>query len=503
MSDVTPSVPHSRSRLWVGAVTAGAVAATILYRARIGINVALWTGVATLDLALVRGNVDPATRRRARLPLTFAILLAIGAGVTAAPEMQAWLVVAVLMLLALATRLLALSPSAERYDAIFIATAPPLALVETLRNGARAVVQGIGSIGVLRRRPALRGALLGAVIVIVFAALFADADPLFARGRDAVTSLLGSVDIVPRLLFFSAATFGVLGAYAYAARIAGDAAPALAPPSPPRATGDRADRAVVLACAAAVCWLFVALQLAYVATDAPSRPGSGVTYAAYAHRGFAQLSVAATLAVLLVVEALGRGRSDDVPTRLRALAFALLAAVSGVLVSAFHRVTLYENVYGFTTARVEAQAYMLCVFAVLVLCAIETARGFDTARLARATMTVALTALFVFGAWNDQAWVVRKDVARFAGSPRLDVEYLARLAPDAYPAILDALARLPDAQRQQLASALWPRAMCAVRDDAHWFEWNASRARARAAFRSHGFALPPDPGWPGYPCSVD
>ena len=104
-------------------------------------------------------------------------------------------------------------------------------------------------------------------------------------------------------------------------------------------------------------------------------------------------------------------------------------------------------------------------------------------------MAVALTALFTLAVWNDQAWVVRKDVARFAGTTRLDVRYLARLSADAYPALLDALPHLPNDQRQVLASELWPRAMCAVRDDAHWFEWNASRARARAKAASNRSSL--------------
>lgn len=486
-----------RAHVWLLAALAGAVATGVLYDARLGINAAIWAAVAAAGLLVVQQEADPALRSP-RLPAVFAVLLAIGASVTADPEVQALLVIGMLTLLALATRLTALAPPSGRYGAAFIVTAPPFALLETVKHAGLELRDGVGSIGVLRGRPALRGALVGAAVVLVFAALFADADPLFARGRDAVTSLIGSVDFLPRVAFFAIVTFGVLGTYAYASRVDRVADVATPPPIPTaHGRSKPADRAVVVACAAGVCWIFVVLQIAYLATNAPERPGSGVTYAEYAHRGFAQLSIAATLALLLVVEALGREPSPS--RRLRASAYALVGAVAGVLVAAFHHVTLYENVYGFTTARVEAQAYMMCVLALLIICAIEIGRRFDTARLARATMWVALTALLAFGVWNDQAWVVRQDVARFAGSKRLDVRYLAKLAPDAYPEILDALPRLPEAQRQQLASALWPRAMCAVRDDAHWFEWNVSRARARAAFQSHGFAIAP---FPDHPCSV-
>jgi hypothetical protein len=107
-------------------------------------------------------------------------------------------------------------------------------------------------------------------------------------------------------------------------------------------------------------------------------------------------------------------------------------------------------------------------------------------------MTVALVAMCVMTFWNDHAWVVRADVARFAGTARLDTRYLARrLSPDAYPALLEALPVLPPVQRQQLASELWPAAACALRGGDRWFEWNARRSAARTALRAHGFPLTP------------
>lgn len=499
MSEMSLSKPLSLAvppaRLWACAVAAGLVAAALLYDSEIGINLVLWTAVAAVGLSVARPPRD-VSHRATIIPMVFAVVLATGATITAADQAQAIIVLLVASLLALATVLTAMAPRAERYGAILILTAPIVALVATVGSAFRAVSDTIGSIGVVRRRPALRGALIGVPVAIVFAALFADADPLFARGRSAITDLFSSIDVLPRFAFFAVMTLGVLGAYAFAASTEARAASQ----ARDAATKERAvttlgpERTIVLACAAAVSWLFVILQIAYLAVDAPARAGSGVTYAEYAHRGFGQLSVVATMAVLLVVEALGRGRGAHASQRLRTAAFALIAAVSGVLVSAFHRVTLYENAYGFTTARVHAQAYMLVVLVVLVLCAIEIARGFDAARLARGTMTAALVAIATVVFWNDHAWVARQDVARFAGTKRLDVSYLARgLAPDAYPALLESLPALPPDQRQALASALWPRATCELRGGTRWFEWNLARANARTALVAHGYSLTPPP----------
>ena len=498
MSAKPLSLAVPRFRLWAFALAAGVVATALLYDSSIGVNLVIWTVVAAIGLTVARPPRD-ASHRAMLVPIAFAVVLATGAMVTAADQAQAIIVLLVASLLALATVLTAMAPRSDRYGAVLILTAPVVALVASVGSAFRAVSDTIGSIGVVRRRPALRGALIGIPVAIVFAALFADADPLFARGRSAIADLFSSVDVLPRVAFFAVMTLGVMGAYAFAAsdeaRSASQARDAATRERTVTAIGP--ERTIVLACTAAVSWLFVILQIAYLAVDAPARSGSGVTYAEYAHRGFGQLSVVATMAVLLVVEALGRGRGVHAPQRLRTAAFALVAAVSGVLVSAFHRVTLYEDVYGFTTARVHAQAYMLVVLVVLVLCAVEVARGFDAARLARGTMITALVAIATVLFWNDHAWVARQDVARFAGTKRLDVSYLARrLAPDAYPALLESLPALPPDQRQALASALWPRAACELRGGTRWFEWNLARANARTALLAHGYSLTPPRGAP-------
>lgn len=495
MPSKPPSLAVPAARVWILAALAGAVATAILFDAAIGVNVFLWIALTAAGLVTMRPEGDRAFSRVA-LPLGFAVLLAGGAAVTASGEAQFVALAFAMSLLALATLLCTLAPSPRAYGPVFILTAPLRAFLMTLGTAAQTVAGSVGSIGVIRRRPALRGALLAAPVALLFASLFAAADPLFARGRDAVTDFFTSLDAIPRVVFFVVSTLFVLGAYAYAAST--DARERQTEPTPARLPFPGAiERTIVIATAAVLSWLFVALQIAYLVSNAPARPGSGVTFAEYAHRGFGELSVLATIAVLLVVAALGTRGEPATPRRLRAWVLALLAAVAGVVASAFHRVTLYEDVYGFTTARVDAQAYMLVVFAVLVLCAAEVVRGFDTARLARATMVAALVGVCAMTFWNDEAWVVRRDVARFAGTKRFDTKYLVyELSPDAYPALLEALPVLPTLQRQQLASDLWPRATCNLRGRDRWFEWNASRAAARAALTAHGFPLtPPADAW--------
>jgi hypothetical protein len=235
----------------------------------------------------------------------------------------------------------------------------------------------------------------------------------------------------------------------------------------------------------------VLFQLSYLFGAAPAVAGSGVTFAGFARQGFGQLAFAATTAALLIVAAEVRVAPDDRGAR-RALAIpalVLLAAVACILASAFHRVTLYENAYGFTTMRVYAQAYMVMTLAILAVLAWHAARTFDVNALARHIMTIALATLTVLAYWNADAWVARANVARFAQTGTLDVTYLTHgLSPDAYPALVESLPALREPERTLLATALrheYARRPFMQAAD-RWYEWNARRERARGALLALG-----------------
>jgi hypothetical protein len=145
-------------------------------------------------------------------------------------------------------------------------------------------------------------------------------------------------------------------------------------------------------------------------------------------------------------------------------------------------VNLYEDAYGYTTARVYAQAYIMITLGVLITLAWQVAHAFDTRALARAVMVIALTAFAALVFWNGDAWVARSNIQRFAQTGKLDVTYLAReLSPDAYPELARAMPALPEPMRTQLAGELATE--CArdpdMTSDASWYEWNLRRSRAK------------------------
>ena len=103
----------------------------------------------------------------------------------------------------------------------------------------------------------------------------------------------------------------------------------------------------------AVFVLFLAAQAAafFGGHDYVQR-ATGLTYADYVHQGFAQLTIATALTLLVVWAA--RARRGDSPADrwwLRGSLGALCLLTLVVVASALHRMDLYQDAYGFTRLR--------------------------------------------------------------------------------------------------------------------------------------------------------
>ena len=471
--------------LWTLAAIAGALGAVVLFDAQPGINWSIWV-IVTLAGLLIYRRPDRQTLHTIALPLGFAVVLAIGAAVTTTEILLVAIIAIVASLMALAVLLASDRANAQDYGPIEIITAPLRALANTARGAISSIALTIESLGSARERPVLRGTLIAVPIVFVLALLFATADPVLARGRDAILDMFGSWSATPRIIFGLLLALFVSGAYA-ATLMAGSlfVPPAASPPSDVIQIG-LTERRIVLGAAATVSWLFVLLQLSYLFGASPAIAGSGVTFAEYAHRGFGELTVAATIAALLIIAAhrsVPIANDRRMQTAITWPALALLAAIVCILVSAFHRIMLYEDAYGYTTMRVYAQAYMLLALAILFVLAWHVWRTFDVRALARQVMTIALATLTFLVFWNGDAWVARANLDRYARTGKIDIQYLTHgLSLDAYPTLVQALPNVAQPERAQLATALageYARRRN-LRPTERWYEWNLRRALARS-----------------------
>jgi hypothetical protein len=243
---------------------------------------------------------------------------------------------------------------------------------------------------------------------------------------------------------------------------------------PVEALGNRFEWLIPVLLVDAVFVLFLLAQAAAVfGGHGYVEDTTGLTYADYVHQGFGQLTVA-TLLTLFVVWAAARKVKDAPADRLwMRVSLGLLCVLTLVVVgSALHRMSLYQEAYGFTTLRLTVDVFegWLGVLVLLVMVVGGLGHGRWLPRLALVTGAVAVLGL---AAINPDAWVAGRNIDRYESTGKLDITYLQGLSADAAPVIAE---RLP-ADAAACALKYLPLNQLSEDDD-HPLGWNLGRSRA-------------------------
>jgi hypothetical protein len=465
---------------WTAAVLTSVLGAAILFAAEPGINWPMWVAAASLSLILSRLVAVGRVETPLLVLVAWATVLSLGFALTD-NEVYALIVASDAMLLGLATITLGAEKWSDLSAKLLIAV-PFLAPFRVVTTSAREVADAPNSVSSPRSRSIIKGALLSVPLVIVLVALLGNADPVIRWSTDRIAAWLPDWSFPPRVLFFAFLLALTLGANSIARRQLAAKFPQY-PPLGIAPTIGITEQRMVLWSAAVVLWLFVLLQASYLIHPPPAALGTGVTFADFARRGFGELSFAATLvgAIILVLEyTRPPGATENERTLLRRLELALVIALEIVLISAFRRVILYEQAYGYTTARVFAQAYMIVMALSLAALALEITRERISVAFGRRVAEIALGTFTVLLFWNFEAWIVNRNIDRAATTGKFDARYVRQLSRDAVPTLVKRAAEIPVAQRDSVMTQL---ACVKSPAERQWFEWNRSVAAADLALR--------------------
>lgn len=464
---------------WTTAILTSALGAAILFSAWPGINWPIWVAAASISLVLSR----LVSVQRVEAPLlvlvSWATLLSLGFALTANNFFQFLIVLSDAMLLGLATITLGAEKWSELSAKLLVAV-PFLAPFRVVAATGYEAAGAPRSVSSPRSRAIIKGTLLSVPLVLVLIALLGSADPVIRWSTDRIAAWLPDWSFPQRVIFFAFLLILTLGANSIAGRQFTAKLPQY-PQVPVAPTVGLTEQRMMLWSAAAVLWVFVALQVSYFIHAPPAAIGSGVTFADYARRGFGELSFAATLvgAIIIVLEYARPAQATDRDRAvLRRLELALVIALELVLISAFRRVILYEQAYGFTTARLFAQAFMVVMALALAALALEIGRGTISIAFGRRVAEIALGVFTILVFWNYEAWIVNQNIDRAAVTGKFDARYSTRLSRDAIPTLVRRRAEIPQPQRDTVEMRLACKPLPSER---RWFEWNRSVNEAKRA----------------------
>ena len=344
-----------------------------------------------------------------------------------------------------------------------------------------------------RLLPLARGLLLALPLALIFAVLFASADPIFRRGAaDLLGWRIDLGDISGRILFVIACTWFAAGLLSVAAfglpdleRASLGASARTGPVAPTFAVGST-EALVVLVVIDLVVGLFVALQVAYLFGGQDTLVAAGMTYSDYARRGFFELVAAACLAGAVVVALETTVARRDRPYLVALLALLALTAV--VLVSAALRLRLYQDAYGWTELRLYVLTTIVTLAAALALMTALALAG-RMRWLGHGLAVIGVVALVGLNLVAPAAFVAARNVERVidptlvapGGHAGLDASYLGVLPDDAVPVLVAALPGLPPRDRQDVLALLRMKKVVLATDPAYTspVAWNLGRERAR------------------------
>jgi hypothetical protein len=463
----TPHAPtidrYSPAVLLSLALAFGILAQSLFYRSAPGINV----GIASAVVLSVAWRLRPIGARVDRLDrwiLPAALVFAFLSALRVDPMLLLFDLPATLVLVTMAAVSFAGVPLTRR--AVDILLVLGLVVVGRIVAGGALLLAALPDLGrPLARRTGGRITSVGIGIAVafpfllVFALLFASADAVFSSAVTNVFDLRkwSFGELVARVLLGAAFAWVAGGLFLVAGRRTDTAVSAVLPRL--RGLLSSTAGATALLAVDALFVFFVGLQVAYLFGGIDTLNATGLSYSAYARRGFFELIAVAVIAGALVfaVESVVGKRSRLYVGAALTLALATLVIVA----SAAYRMHLYQLAYGWTEQRFYALAGIAWLGAGGLAAAVLIWRG-ATAWLLHAAGLIALVVAVAVNLIGPSAFVAREDLERVI-DPRglpddayrgVDAYYLTTLGDGAIPTLVEYLPRLPDADRAALGSAL-------------------------------------------------
>jgi two-component system sensor histidine kinase BaeS len=272
-----------------------------------------------------------------------------------------------------------------------------------------------------------RAALVAVPLVVVIVALLASADAAF-RGLFTVHF---NLNVVIVSLFGCGIGFGgIVGLMSQGLRSKSSTAEA------PRGLRlGRLEQLTALISVSLVLAVFISVQLATTYGKAlGSLAGSGVSVAQYARSGWFQLLAVVTIDALVVIAFRSVGSHSLRRDRVYQVAVTILVLLSlGLLVSSLHRLSLYDQAYGWTMLRLACWFAATWIGLLLVLLLAQAWNLMPSRNwLPGVAILTGIAVTLVWGIANPAALVARHDLAR----GNADASYLLGLGPDAIPTLL-------------------------------------------------------------------
>ncbi|KAA8746184.1 DUF4153 domain-containing protein [Paenibacillus sp. UASWS1643] len=222
--------------------------------------------------------------------------------------------------------------------------------------------------------------------------------------------------------------------------------------------------------------MFVLVQFSYLFGAGEGHLPVDLSYAEYARSGFAELILVTGINFFILIVALQFTRPSGKVGMIvhQALLLILVSCSAIMLYSAFMRLNLYEQAYGYTYIRFLVHAFMIFLALLLLIAGLRI--RYTSIPLIRWYIVLALTAYVAVNYVGMDNRIAALNIERYHQTGNIDASYLASLSADATPLLREfALKEYPDLKREMLERQAYLERDTSNRS---WPSYNVAKHRA-------------------------
>ncbi len=222
---------------------------------------------------------------------------------------------------------------------------------------------------------------------------------------------------------------------------------------------------------------FVVIQFAYLFGSFNFELPEGYTYSEYARMGFLELVVVSVINFCILLASIGLTKAAGEAQKLldKILQIIMVGCTCVILVSAWYRMLMYEEAYGFTYLRVLTQAFMVFMLVLLAIMVVKICK--TNMSLFMPYLAVTLSAFVLINYLNVDIIIARNNINRYHQTGDLDLEYIRYLSYDAVSELVQQLDEL-EGKTKMTAQEILKNKREYLENIRSWQSFNVSRLRA-------------------------
>ncbi len=293
-----------------------------------------------------------------------------------------------------------------------------------------------------RFKSAIRGIIISIPILAVFIWLLSSADIVFQKYLDRLLEINIDLEIVLRILIVSVASCFFIGVFAKAFAN-NKSESSLAKNNQSKFLGS-IESSIVLGSVGLLFLVFIIIQFFYLFGSKEYVWGieQYITYSDYAKKGFGELIAVSIISFLLIyaIDKFGKRENLGQKNLFKILSGILVFEIFVIMASAFSRLSLYVDGYGYTFSRLLAFVFLIGFSFIFLIFLYKIILEKKEGLFLYSVFWLIILFFVGINILNPDAFIAKENIKRYIQKNQqwegLDVRYLVRLSDDAVPEIV-------------------------------------------------------------------